>query len=280
MIDALTRDLIAGLGLDPDDSATVLGLASLGVTTIAWKNGPLEDWREAPDSRITDPELMRTNAATTRAVHHVLCTALLGRHPRVDSPIDPHAGVFRKVRLVIADPNRRLPDGRTIVDIAPGPEHLADFDAYTGAAVGRWTALARDHGPGSVVRLLAYVVGKYSYAWWLTPWWPARVDAFVRRLKDPRRWETPEECRHVRRLRPPPDAADHDRLARQLLAGPDRLSAAAAAYCLSAGLGIRWLTPRPPVDRHLYANVTHLLEPDMPSHSRAEATEAQFSHRP
>jgi len=61
------------------------------------------------------------------------------------------------------------------------------------------------------------------------------VDEYVRRLDDPTRWGDPVMTRHVAAAGgPDPGGAD---LSGRLLAGPDRLGAAAAAHCLWTGLG-------------------------------------------
>ena len=77
------------------------------------------------------------------------------------------------------------------------------------------------------------------------------VDEYVRRLAEPTRIGDPVMTRHVARVGPP-DVGGGD-LRTLLLAGPDLLSAAAAAHCLWTGLG--GLRPLdcglPPLPRHL-----------------------------
>jgi hypothetical protein len=60
------------LGVNPQVRAQVLDLASVAIARLAWRDSPVEGWHADPDSRISDPELMRANAATTRLTRRIL----------------------------------------------------------------------------------------------------------------------------------------------------------------------------------------------------------------
>jgi hypothetical protein len=66
---------------------------------------------------------------------------------------------------------------------------------------------------------------------------PYLVTEFVARLRDPDRRGDAAVAAHVPGLTRPREAADLDQLEELLLAGPDRLNAESARYCLRAGIG-------------------------------------------
>jgi hypothetical protein len=57
------------VGVDPNDAAVVLDLASIGITNGTWRNSPLEDWHA--QGRIDDGGMLRANVATTKLVREV-----------------------------------------------------------------------------------------------------------------------------------------------------------------------------------------------------------------
>ena len=77
-----------------------MDLAAVAMTRLGWRDGPVEDWHSVRYRRIGDAEMMRANAATTRVVCNVM-----------DRPYGP-GEIFKAVGQVLADPLRRLPDGR------------------------------------------------------------------------------------------------------------------------------------------------------------------------
>lgn len=274
MIVEVLRCLVAGLGVDPDDENTVVGLASVGATSLAWRNSPLEDWHACPYRRISQGEMMRASVATTRLVRDLIHTRLPGVS-RVTNTVGDGSvaatSLFDAAERVIADPQRRLPDGRTLVELAPSPAHFGVFAAHVRECARWWTVLAAEHGLEPVLWMLACTGGARCQRWWSTPWWPARVEEFVRRLRDPARWDDPLIMAHLNELSAPRDAADHDELRRRLLAGPDRLSAAGAEYCLLTGLGDGALAARPLIDRRAYSDIMSVLDPETPAEPRSQA---------
>jgi hypothetical protein len=67
------------VGVNPQDRAEVLDLAAVAITRLTWRDSQVEDRHADPDSRISDPELMRANAATTRLTHSLLGLQSLNR---------------------------------------------------------------------------------------------------------------------------------------------------------------------------------------------------------
>src|SRR5690606_23630067 len=64
----VARRTAHSLELDPSEQAVVLDLAALAIARLAWRNSPVEDWHAAPDSRISDAEMMRATTSITRHV--------------------------------------------------------------------------------------------------------------------------------------------------------------------------------------------------------------------
>lgn len=114
--------------------------------------------------------------------------------------------------------------------------------------------------------------------WWLGPDWPYLIDEFARRTADPGQL-TVEQASHGRSTDPPPDVAGGSELRELLAAGPDRLTAELALYCLRAGLGelgpADYGRPVPPVTRHLVRALWEQLAGDPPGsrHSQDQASQ-------
>jgi hypothetical protein len=98
--------------------------------------------------------------------------------------------------------------------------------------------------------LLAIYAGRYCWRWWLAPGWRHVVDEYAGRLDDPARWDLSMR-RHVTQVGAP-DVGGED-LRDRLLAGPDRLTAAAAEHCFWTGLaGLKPMDcGQPPIPRHV-----------------------------
>jgi hypothetical protein len=249
----LLGDVAVGLGVDAGDVEQLKDLAAVAMTRIAWRDGPVEDWHSRPEAAIADGEMMRSNAATTRAVRQVM-----DRTPMLSVMFD-HVG------RVLVDPYRRLPDGRTLVALAPSALDLARYQAHVAACCARWASTAVEVGEMTVLTLLAVYGARYCWRWWRSTGWPRLVEEFIRRLVDPQRWGSARELVTRRRLGDLPGGATSEELRQLLLAGPDRLDIATAEFCLRAGLS--GLLPQhcglPPVRRHpLPAGYLDLVEPD------------------
>ncbi len=226
-------------GVDPMDSKRLIELASVGVAALAWRESPVEDWHAAQDG-IGQAEMMRLNAAATRTARdHLRAEA------GVDLPLDnahvPSGGgaasIFAPLPRVLADPQRSLPDGRVLRELAPDAGAWEEFEQHVCEHCGRWAGLETAYGPWPVLILLAcHAVGRVR-KWWLLPDWSARVQEFLRRLDDPEAWDDRQVAHHLWH-QPPPGTADRDALRQRLLDGPDRCTAAVADYCLRAGLGL------------------------------------------
>jgi hypothetical protein len=237
----LLEDAAARLGVDSSDSRQVMDLAAVAMTRLAWRDGPVEDWHSIRYRRIGDAEMMRANAATTRVIREVM-----------DKPHWP-GQMFNAVEQALADPLRRLPDGRSILELAPSSSELTRYEAHLAACCARWKAAAANIGEATVLTLLACRGVIFNWHWWRSTGWPQLVDEFVRRLDDPKQWKCGWELDSRRRLGHPTGEGTSEDLFLKLLAGPDRLDAATAQLCIRAGLSS--LLPQdcglPPVQRRL-----------------------------
>jgi hypothetical protein len=146
--------------------------------------------------------------------------------------------VFKQVEQVLADPGRRLPDGRTVADFAPNQRELHRYRARAEAYRVRWDAVATEIGVDGVLWLLACRGATFNWHWWRSTGWPRLVEEFIRRLDDPQRITNAWEAANRRRLGDPPGGVTSEQLQSAMLAGPDRLEPATAAYCLRAGLSM------------------------------------------
>lgn len=262
MIDTFLRARAADLGIDPFDRAAVADLAAVGATLIAWRNGPAEEWHQQRSWLVSNPELMRTNAATTRAVRKVLGTHLPAARWLSEGSMEDGARMFGDLASLFSDARRRLPGGQTVGEWDHDRSGLEDLHAHVKAAVRRWLVLTAEYELGPVILMLACAVGYDRPRWWLTPWWPAYVDEFLRRIDKPGLWSDAVICTAVARLRPPPEVADREVLRQLLLSGTDQLSAASATYCWRAHIGHTPLArPLPNTDHRDYMPVRDLVDP-------------------
>lgn len=233
------------LGVDPADLGVVLDLAAIGITNGVWRNSPLEDWHS--QGRLGDGAMLRTNAATTKLVMELLDDFVaeeLGWDETVQvddfAAVDPEASdeLFLAVLQTLADPDRGLPDGRTLRDLAgDGLDELVDhMDGALGGIAG-----SAERGGLDVALLRSALHGGLACPhWWGTPWWPDTVEAFVAYLDDPEHphWGKAKGRDWYARLPPaPPQVADRTVLRELLLAAPEELPEAAADYCVAAGIG-------------------------------------------
>lgn len=231
-----------------NDRPVLLGLAAIGVTKLAWRNSPVEDWHSVRYRQIGQAEMMRANAATTRLVRDALL-----RHA-LDDPV----GTFDAVAAVITDGSRQLPDGRRLRQLAPTEVQYGIFRDEATAVCRDWSVRVMQHGLPPLLLALAGEAGRgSSRRWWLGPDWLAVVAEFVARLEDPSRWEDAMQATWVRTAQRPGGLPEPGRLGQLLLRGPDLLRPAWADYCLRAGLGAiipRWWE-KPPLARQQLGEV-------------------------
>ena len=217
----------AKAGLDPDNSEQLKDVAAVAMTRLAWRDSPVEDWHSIRHRRIGNAEMMRANAATTRLVRDVM------------SKVHEPSAMLERVRHVLLDPHRRLPDGRPIIELAPSLLEFIRYQKHVVAYCARWEAVATDVGEAALLTLLAGRGATFNWNWWRSTGWPQLVDEFIRRLDDPQRCGNAWELHPRRRLGDPPGSITSQELRSALLAGPDRMDTTTADYCLRAGLSLR-----------------------------------------
>jgi len=267
---ALAREVVRKLGFDPDDRGSLADLAAVGIARLAWRDGPVEDWHAAPQRRISDSEMMRASAAVTRAIRDLLAAEL----PPPPWPRDPRGGeggadrVFADIADLLSAPSRCLPDGRTLADLAPSRGDLRAFARHVEKHARWWADLAARHGLHELLLVLACHAALQCRRWWLAPDWPYVISEFARRVDENPGQVNAEHATHAQSTGPPPDAAGGSELRDLLAAGPDRLTAELALYCLRAGLGdlrpADYGRPVPPVPGHLIRALWGHLAGDPP----------------
>jgi hypothetical protein len=230
------------LGVDPNDAAVILDLAAIGITNGAWRNSPLEDWH----SRLSDGWMVRTNVATTKLVRSALDAQLdeafpyTGEELVATEELDEPAAEFAYELFVVvfewlSDPDRVLPDGRTLRQLA-GKE-LDKLVDHMDRTLGGVAASAERHGLDFALQRAALHGGLACDHWWGTPWWPDIVAEFLVRLDDPQNghWRKGGE-RYAHLPRQAPEVVDRRRLRALLLDAPDALSEDGAEFCVAAGI--------------------------------------------
>lgn len=158
-IPALLRDHV---GIDPNDVAAVLDLAAIGITNDTWRNSPLEDWHGA--GRIHDGGMLRANVATTKLVRSVLDDhlddtftdageELIATKDFAALDTDFTDDLFADMFEWLSDPDRVLPDGRTLGQLAG--EDLDELVDHMDRALGGIAASAERHGLDFVLQRAA-----------------------------------------------------------------------------------------------------------------------------
>jgi hypothetical protein len=212
------------LGVELDRGPHLIDLAAVAVTRLVWRDGPVEDWHAAPASRVNDAEMMRANVATTRLVRSMIGRLEDGTTGERDAARIVEDAVFAAVA-----PSRRLPDGRTIAELAPSGPQLLLLQEHALELASLWGRRFREFGVRDVLSLLACCAAR-CWRWWLTPTWPAVVDAFLGQIST---------TLHGELIAPGEAVGEHGavRLAEVLLAGPDHLRPEVASWVVRAGLG-------------------------------------------
>jgi hypothetical protein len=246
---ALLADAAALLGIDLGNRDQMMDLVAVAMARLAWRDGPVEDWHRAIPCRISNTEMMRASAATTRLVREIINGGPVDM--AVGHAVGPMGEMLDAVGHALVNPDRHLPDGLTLAELAPDAGQLAAFERHVWMFCTRWNRVAAQYGVPEIIALLALYAGRSCWRWWLAPGWRHVVDEYVRRLDDPARWADSVMTRHVTRLGAP-DIGEGD-LRERLLAGPDRLTAATAEYCFWTGLaGLRPLDcGQPPLPRRV-----------------------------
>jgi hypothetical protein len=232
------------IGVDPNDAAIILNLATIGITNGAWRNSPVEDWHA--DGRIHDGGMLRSNVATTKLVREVLNDHLGEVHDEgevlfatedladVDSDLSDE--LFLDIFERLSDPDRGLPDGRTLRHLAGGD--LQGLVDHMDRTLGGIAASAERHGLDFALQRAAVHGGLACRHWWGTPWWPDIVAEFLARLDNPKHQHWGKDGDWYARLpAQPPEVADRRVLRALLLDAPEELSEDGAEFCVEAGIG-------------------------------------------
>jgi hypothetical protein len=193
------------LGVDPNDAAVILDLAAIGIANAAWRNSPLEDWH----GRLSDGWMLRTNVATTKLVRAALDAQLdeafahtgeelVATEDLAELDTDISDELFVTIFEHLSDPDRILPDGRTLRQLAG--EELDELVNHMDRALGGVAASAERHGLDFALQRAALHGGLACAHWWGTPWWPDIVAEFLARLDNPEHphWHprAPAFCRY------------------------------------------------------------------------------------
>ncbi|MEU9163051.1 hypothetical protein AB0D29_22645 [Streptomyces sp. NPDC048424] len=235
--------LRAQADVDPTDLPALLDLLALGLTNGSWRNSCVEEWHA--EGRLSDGDMMRINSHTTFGIRQRLrgwCKELditsgssesLAKVTLEDVNVLTHR-LFRW----LTNPERRLPTGMTLGELASIREDLAEYEDHAEGALGAFEGQMERRG---VRHGLLYTAGHGALAcsqWWAHPRWPGRVDLYISVLDNPanRHWGTDGE--RLQRLGPEPTAVkDRAALRRTLLDTPWKLDAEAAQWITNSGIG-------------------------------------------
>jgi hypothetical protein len=236
--------------------AELLDSAAVGIVKHSWRNSPWEDAHADPASPLTDGEMMRSNAATTRLVREFLRDFF-----RDSFEVDvPSAGTVRisdsgtlaagmlpldecdflddfddgdsladsmLSPLFVALTSRVLPCGYTVREVAA--ELYPELEDHVAANLNHFAEITDRHS----LRAALYLKAKAAEfeRWWLGPDWSDVVDALAAVIAEPEHhhWDIRGYPELVGR---PGRCRDIEQLAVVLIQGPDRLSAAEAEWCV------------------------------------------------
>jgi hypothetical protein len=175
--------------IEPQRLGDMLDLVTVGITSSAWRNSPVENWHAS--GGLSDGEMFRINTHTTWRVRQIL------RRWQNDEGLVPAASVTAladldsaavgrlAVRIYrwLVTPSRRLPTGVTLVDVAGAD--LGNFREHVDRTLSHFVATAANEGVIGCVLSTAVHGGRYCRRWWGMPAWPGVVDDFLCALDDP-----------------------------------------------------------------------------------------------
>lgn len=237
----LLNEVIINGGAHPEDVHTLQRWASLGLTSLCWRNSILEDWHAGPDSRISDGGMLMSNVATTRTYDWALVDLFrdweIPRHACLLDIADIEADSLAYHLLTAADdttdPDRTLPTGQTLSDL--GGTQVDELNKHARTQAGALADISADSGTDVVFLWLAARGLHTCTNWWGAPTWPAHVDRFLNLINDP----THPHWNNTRHPGTPPHPADDPEWFRYtLLTAPDDLTLEVADWCTQrAGIG-------------------------------------------
>ncbi|WP_138733587.1 hypothetical protein [Modestobacter excelsi] len=202
-------------GIETDEQLGWAAAVGAVQMMIRRSDGQVWELLHCSPAGLDDGEMMRANCAMTRLLHD-----------RIDLSGTDWAGVA----AALTDPDRQLPDGRTLREYAGKKLTALRRDVRSGAE----TLAFRQETDGARAALIgaASLTLVWGDRWYGMPAWPRIVDVFCTAAGDPEHphWHgTPPPER-------PASIADVGQLKELLLAGPDQLDGDAAAWCIRAHL--------------------------------------------
>jgi hypothetical protein len=240
---------------EPPSASTLgelLDLSAVGIVKHAWRNSPWENVHSDRSSPMSDGEMMRTNAATTRLVREFLRDFFRDTF-EVDVPCagtatsaGGDAGLSLDecrfldefddadlmaesllTPLYTALTRRVLPCGYTVQEAAG--DVFPELEDHIAANLDHVAEVTEQFN----LRASLYLKAKAAAfeRWWLGSDWSELVDALAVVLADPGHphWEVGGYPDPAAR---PDRCGDIERLTAVLRDGPDRLTAAEAAWCV------------------------------------------------
>jgi hypothetical protein len=240
LLEAMLRHQV---GIDPHHVGAVLDVAAVGVVNSAWRNSPVENWH-AGDGPLSEGDMLRINTHTTHRVRDMT------RRWRTDCGIDAHAPtseldhldidavdwLVAKLCQWLIDPQRRLPTGDRLADIAG--DDLDEFTDHVTVTLGTVAVTAEDRSVHHAFWRAAAHGGPACRHWWGTPTWPGLVDRFLAALDNPADPHWGQDGQWFSRLSPrPTQIKDNTGLRRLLTQHPWKLNTPSASYLVTAGIG-------------------------------------------
>jgi hypothetical protein len=229
--------------VEPNDLTTLLNLVAMGLTNGMWRNSCVENWHA--EGRLSDGDMMRINSYTTDSVRRRLSGWLIelgiaeaesGALAEVDiDHVDVLAGrLFRW----FTNPQRRLPTGVTLGELARSKEGLEEYEEHADRGLGSFTGQMEERGVRFGLLRTACHGALACSTWWAHPAWPERVKGFIAVLDRPGdpHWGLSGEWR--KKLSSEPSSVqDRRSLHTLLLQSPWKLDDRAAQWVTDAGIG-------------------------------------------
>lgn len=206
--------------LEVDDEQMRLTRAAIAFAHHVWRT-PIEEWhctKRGPD----DGEMMRINSAVVRLIRQGLADGLS----------------WAAVRETVLDPDRTLPDGRTLL-AALGKTRLARIGAKSAAHAWMFDDYQAKYGRDEALMVVSLSHMGFGADWHGMSDFEEIVDSFCLAVDDPgaQHWDVSKKTGNWPLPSRPGQIVDTAELRRLLLAGPDLLDAESARWCMIAAIG-------------------------------------------